>query len=279
MASSLATTTTPVGAATTAAPVPGSDAVLFATLFLQGINAPLTANNYANFFRWANHESGSGGLHGNWNNYNPLNIVRTSGDGSTGGTGDVNHDIADFPDVATGAAATVRFFKAADGGAPSSTPLLTAFQKDAQTSVVQSGVDAFYTWDPTFSLEGISANPPATIGKGFSSATSGSTDVVLTSAGGLSGVGDWIKNKLGGLPVGGILDPGLTLGSVFGAVGDTAGFFKALGGLFSNWHYVAYVLGGIAAVVLGIILIMHDTGADARLARGGTKAVEIGALA
>lgn len=243
----MATTATPTDKRFPGGPS-GYDAVAFAIDFLSAYKAPLTPSNIGAVVAWENAESSGYNPSVAGGKNNPLNIVRTPGDGSTG-QGGSQGDIADFPTPAAGVAATVKFFSAAGDKAN----IVAAFRQDAGVSAIESAVNTFYgQWGGHISLAGGGITPTA-------GQTSAAGAVQTT---GLS-IGD-IPGIIGSLP-----------GDIAGAIpglGSITNPLQLFVGIFANWKYLVQGWIGILMVGLGVVIILVDVGAVRKAGEGAAVA-------
>ena len=228
------------------------DPVAWAIDFLNAIGAPTTPGNITTVIAWGTAESGaasgSGQAHGGWSNFNPLNVVVQNNDAHVG-QGGTQGNIADFGSQQAGVAASARLFL----NNPNAAPIINALRQGAPLGAVNDAINQFYSsWGGSIHLSGAPSTAPGT------AHTAQTTNVVS----------DAITGALG--PVLG----GFT--QIAGGPAKLAGIFV---GVFSNWRYVAEVFIGGAMIVLGILLVLHDTGATSKLTQGAATGATVAALA
>lgn len=250
------------------------DIVSFAIDFLTGLGAPLSPSNIGAVVAWANAESSGYRPTSSGGKNNPLNIVRTSGDGSSG-QGGSQGNIADFPTPAAGAAATIRFFNYGSGQKGA---ILNALKSNAGTGAISSAVNAFYgQWGSGINFSGA---PP--IDPGTHKATAGGTAIApggapttATTAG--VPLLDGASAVLGGLV--GVV-PGLS--DVIKTAALPAQLAGVIIGVFANWRYVLELAAGGAMILVGVNLIVKDIsgrGLAGRAVDAGKAAAPVAAVA
>lgn len=237
--------TLPTTATTTASSSTNALPVSWALGFLTLVGAPTTQNNIDNLLRWGNAESGGSQKFGGWSNYNPLNIVTQPGDNSTGAGGQQG-DIANFGSLSDGVAASARLFQ----GNPNAAPIIQTLRNNGSTDQLNTAVNGFYsTWGGSINITGAS-----------------STAQNVTTTGITSDITSGLEN----LPfVGGLFSAATSTGSL-------AGQFL---GLLTDWRYVVEVIAGLAMTVLGVVIILKDTGALRAAGKGAEGAAAVGAAA
>lgn len=212
------------------------------------IGAPVTTQNINAVIAWATAESGAPGHnqgHGGWTNYNPLNVVVQSGDQhvSQGGT---QGNIADFASPEAGAAASARLFL----NNANASGIINALRGDQGVVALYGAVQSFYsTWGGSIAnFTGMHVDPNATIGgthqaqlTGFS--WSDAIDTVSPALGVIHAFGGDPAKILANLTPGGAI------------------ILKA----FDNWPYILEVFLGVLMSMVGLAVIMFDTGALSKL--------------
>lgn len=257
--------------------------VMWAINFLHGIGAPTSTSNINLILAWGNAESGAPGSHrqtyGGWDGFNPLNVVRQSGDNSLPGGNSV--DVVNFGTLADGVAASVRLFT----GNRNAKPIIDMLKRgNATPQDLTNVLDPFYTWDPTFALSG-SAPTGGNTNLGSGSVAGNVRTQSLWSS--LNeqinrGLLPWpIYNIVGGGLFGGGSNPISDTGSAIQAIGKTAqgvGLVTTwIAGIFSNWRMVVQFFGGVTLALVGVFLILHDTGVGGKAASAGAKVAAIAA--
>jgi hypothetical protein len=247
------TTTAAAGNAPVSAPV------TWAIAFLKGIGAPVTPQNINTIIAWGTAESGNPTgpqqAYGGWANNNPLNVVVQSNDQHTG-MGGSQGDIANFGSIAAGAAASARLFKN-NGNAAG---IIAALKGNQSVGIVERAVNAFYSqWGGHISFSGIAPNTTGGAGgnTGGNAVLTGLPNPLSIGGDVLGGILGVPGSIIGASPLGGLVDAGKA----------TAALAGTIIGIFANWRYVLEVGFGITMMGLGIVLIMHDIGADKKIAQ------------
>lgn len=222
------------------------DPVAWSIDFLNAIGAPTTPTNINTVIAWGTAESGaaSGGgqAHGGWSNFNPLNVVVQSNDAHVG-QGGTQGNIADFGSQSAGVKASARLFL----NNPNAAPIIASLRSASPLDQVNAAINRFYsTWGGSINLAGVT---PST--------APGAAHTAQTT----SVAGDVVNGLLG--PV---------LGGASQIVGGPAKLAGVFIGLFSNWRYLAEVFIGGAMILLGVLLVLHDTGVTQVARQGATVA-------
>jgi hypothetical protein len=247
-----------------------SEPVSWAIAFLTKLGAPVNASNITGVLAWGQAESGNPSTSqsypnssGGWANYNPLNIVAYQGSGATS-QGGQQGDIANFGDLTTGASASAQLYL----NNPNAAPIVNALRNNTSGNLTLSGlndaVNQFYGTCKTAS------GVPASIS--FAGITPDTTDNPSQTATLDKLTLQQIKSLAS--PTAGLIGD-LEGASGLSAIGD---FFKLLGSIpnrvAKDWRYWVEIGAGIGVLILGIVLILHDTGADKR----AVEAVGAGAV-
>jgi|SRR5215831_3957916 len=266
-------TTRPAGAVASTGQSPSDVATptAWAIGFLHGIGAPITQNNIQNVLAWGTGESGDPGTSqgaGGWTNFNPLNIVQVPGDRSTG-AGGTQGNIANFGSLTDGVAASVRLFMQNSNAYP----IIQTLRANGTRTQLSQAVNNFYSgWGGHINI------PGGNIGGG---ATHLGGDVGGTIPQDSGSGSNWFKDIIGGAEAGVLgpfaLIPGL--GNIVKA--GKAGFALegAILGLFTNWRMVVQFFAGLALMGVGLLLILHDTGAGKAAVAGGQRVATVAAVA
>jgi hypothetical protein len=127
--------------------MPGYTPNQYAAALLKLWGAPNNATNLDTLTKWMSGESGGYNPASSGGKYNPLNIVATPGDRSTGAGGSQG-DIADFGSFADGVAATAAFFNVSSS--PKKMAILNNLRASNQAATF-AAINSFYsTWGGTF---------------------------------------------------------------------------------------------------------------------------------
>lgn len=223
----------------------------WATGFLTAIGAPVTQNNINNVVAWGTAESGKPGSRqgpaGGWSNYNPLNVVTQSNDRHTYAGGSQGN-IASFGNVDDGVNATARLFL----GNKNAAPIIQTLRADGSRDQLNSAVNRFYgSWGGSIHLPGSTGDANTPIGDGATQ-----PDVQLSGAS-VDGIGKALKEAAGVLVL-----PGKGLGDVLDVLKhsglnplESLGVWAA-----SELLYLGEIVGGFSLIVLGVVIVLVDTG-------------------
>lgn len=234
---------------------------------------PVNATTLSILVTWADHETGGSQIPG-WNN--PLNTIEKS-QGGVAGEGGTQGNITIFSSYQSGLANqayNLVHSPASFGYAPILAGLQAANPGQVFAAITNSSFGTHF--GSSVKLEGTGTTVPTgtaatSSGGGGSTAT---TDSSVTSS---------IGNALGTILGPGILAPfggiGNPLGALEGAGKATSALATTVLGVIANWRYVAEVLIGLGMVGVGLLLIVHDTGADKKAVQAGKTAGEVAAVA
>jgi hypothetical protein len=239
----------------------------WARQFLVAVGAPVTQNNIDNIIAWGNIESGPPGSHrqtyGGWDGYNPLNVVRQTGDNSLPGNNSAG--VVNFATFNDGVQSSARLFLGSSG---TKQAIIAALRANAPTATLGAAINNFYaSWGSGFSFSGSAptgGNQP--IGSGTSDVAGG----VATGAQ-LDAYIPGTNIHIPGTGAGGKILP-----SPLSWMESLASFVLNIG---DNWRYIVEVIAGAMLMLTGVGLIAIDivgknlSGNAGAIAAAGAKAL------